>query len=239
MGKNLIQQARGRGGPTYRSPSFRFAGEISHHPFTNPTETITGTIAELLKCPGHSAPLMRVLYADGICTLQSAPEGVRVGEQVAIGPGADIKPGNTLTLSYIPEGTLIYNIENQPGDGGRFCRAGGTFARVISRTDKNVTILLPSKKQKILLANCRATVGIIAGAGREEKPLLRAGSAYWKHRAKNKLYPRIAGNAQNAVDHPFGKGRSHKKGRPTIAPANAPPGANVGKLRPRRTGFKR
>lgn len=239
MGKNLIQQARGRGGPTYRSPSFRFAGEIKLHPLMNPTETITGIVKGLIHCQGHSAPLMHIDYADGTKVLQAAPEGVFEGQTVSIGPASEIKPGNTLAIKDIPEGTLIYNLENTPGDGGKFCRAGGTFARVIARTERDVTILLPSKKQKVLLGSCRATVGIIAGAGREEKPLLKAGNAYHRHRAKNKLYPRVAGNAQNAVDHPFGKSRSHKKGRPTIAPANAPPGRKVGKLSPRRTGHMR
>lgn len=239
MGKNLIQQARGKGGPTYRSPSFRFEGKIKLHPMGNPTETLTGTIVELIKCQGHSAPLMRVAFADGVTVLQSAPEGVRKGENVAIGPSAEIKPGNTLAIKDIPEGTLIYNLESTPGDGGKFCRAGGASARIIARGERDVTVILPSKQQKVLLGSCRATVGIIAGAGRLEKPLLKAGTAYWKHRAKNKLYPRVAGNAQNAVDHPFGKSRSHKKGRPTIAPKNAPPGRKVGKLSPRRTGHMR
>ncbi|MEK6874821.1 MAG: 50S ribosomal protein L2 [Nanoarchaeota archaeon] len=237
MGKNLIQQARGKGGPTYRSPSFRYAGEIKLYPLTD--QTILGCVKEIIKCPGHSAPLIHTAYQDGIHTLTSAAEGIREGQSVEFGPNAEIKPGNTLPISQIPEGTLIFNIENRPGDGGKFCRASGTFAKIIARNDNKVLVLLPSKKQKAVGSTCRATIGIIAGGGRTEKPILKAGVAYHKHRAKNKLYPKISGTSQNAVDHPFGKSRSAKKGRPTQAPHNAPPGRNVGKLRPRRVGYKR
>ena len=139
----------------------------------------------------------------------------------------------------MPEGTMIYNIENQPGDGGKFCRASGTFAKLLVKTDSSVTIELPSKKTKKFSSSCRAAIGVVAGGGRKEKPMLKAGRNYHKYRAKNKLYPKVSGVAQNAVDHPFGGSSSGNIGRPSVAPRNAPPGRKVGKIRPRRTGFKR
>ena len=78
-----------------------------------------------------------------------------------------------------------------------------------------------------------------AGSGRLEKPFMKAGRKYHKMKAKNKLWPKVSGIAMNAVDHPYGTSRSSKKGHPTIAKRNAPPGAKVGKLRPRRTGKKK
>ena len=108
-----------------------------------------------------------------------------------------------------------------------------------NKKENEVVIVLPSKKQKIFHPECRATIGTIAGSGRKEKPFLKAGTKYHYMKARNKLYPKTSGIAMNAVDHPHGTSRSSKKGHPTIARKNAPPGAKVGKIRPRRTGYKR
>ena len=94
-------------------------------------------------------------------------------------------------------------------------------------------------KEKDFNPDCRAQIGIVAGSGRKEKPFTKAGAKWFAKRARNKLYPIVAGLAMNAVDHPFGGKSSHKKGRPTVAPKYAPGGRNVGKIRPRRTGMKR
>jgi len=236
MGKNLIQQARGKGSPRYKAPSFNYAGEIAHKQLDNKVES--GIIKEIIHCPGHSAPLMKVQYEDGQETLLPAPEGVRVNDKVH-NNNVEVIIGNTLPLKDIPEGTSIYNIEHVPGDGGKFVRASGTFAKIVGKTSKGIEVKLPSKKMKIFSESCRAIIGTIAGGGRTEKPMLKAGNAVHKWAARNKLYPIIGGNSQNAVDHPFGKGRSAKKGRPTVAPRNSPPGANVGKMHPRRTGYRR
>ena len=99
--------------------------------------------------------------------------------------------------------------------------------------------MLPSKKEKSFSPQCRATLGVIAGQGRKEKPFLKAGTRHYYMKARNKLYPRVKGQSMNAVDHPHGTSRSSKKGQPTIADRNAPPGAKVGKIRPRRTGMQR
>ena len=123
-----------------------------------------------------------------------------------------------------------------PGDGGKFIRSAGTFGKVVSKIDNKVTISLPSKKEKLFSADCRANIGVVAGGGKLEKPLLKAGNAYYKHKASNKLWPKVSGTSMNAVDHPFGGSSSAHKGKPTVAPKNAPPGRKVGKVRPRRTG---
>lgn len=237
MGKNLIQQARGKGSPTYRAPSFRYKGEACLKSLKK--NTITGHIMDIVKCPGHSAPLFAVKYEDGELCLSLAPEGIRVGDQVSCGPEAEIKPGNTLPLGELLEGTLIHNIEAQPGDGGKFCRSSGGVGKIITKSAKGVLVQLPSKKHKLFLATCRACIGLLAGGGRKEKPFLKAGKKYHAMRAKNKLYPKISGVAQNAVDHPFGKTRSSKLGRPQTAPKHAPPGRKVGKIRARQTGRKK
>jgi large subunit ribosomal protein L2 len=236
MGKNLIQQARGTGSPTYRAPSFRYKGEAKHHPYTK--ETVQGTIIDILHCQGHSAPLAKVQYDDGESVLLLAPEGIKVGDTVTSGAEAEAKAGNTLPLAQIPEGTLIYNIEGVPGDGGKFVRASGTFAKIVTKLKDGIVIQLPSKKSKQFNANCRASIGVVAGGGRLEKPFLKAGQAYFKHWAKNKKYPHIGGSSQNAVDHPFGNKRSLRKSKARPTSRNAPPGRKVGMIAARRTGRK-
>ena len=97
---------------------------------------------------------------------------------------------------------------------------------------------MPSKKQKQFNPRCRATIGVVAGSGRVEKPFLKAGTKFFKMKAKNKLWPKTSGGAMNAVDHPFGNKRTSRKSKARPAPRDAPPGRKVGMIRPRRTGRK-
>ena len=238
MGKRIIQQRRGRGTNTYRSPSFRFKGAVKHV-----SSGSTGFISDLIHCAGHSAPLMVVQYDSGEQGLGFAVQGTRVGAKVSIGADAStlesLPAGSIFALKDIPEGTLVHNIEARPGDGGKMVRAGGAFAKVVAKTPVGVRVKLPSKKEKVFHFNCRAAIGVIAGSGRVEKPFLKAGNKYHRMRARNKLYPKVCGISMNAVDHPFGSGCSHVKGRPTQSPRSAPPGGKVGKVAPRRVGRKR
>ncbi len=231
MGKRLIQQARGKGGPTYRAPSFRYKGKASYV-----NKETSAKVVDIVKCQGHSAPLIKVRYEEGEIGFMIAPENIRVGEEIEIKNKAPLKNGNTLALKNIPLGTAIYNIENLPGGGGKFVRGSGAFAKVVGHTKNRIIVELPSKKQKEFHPECRASIGVVAGSGRKEKPFLKAGKKYLAMRARNKLYPRSGGTSMNAVDHPFGGTTSSHKGRPTIAPRNAPPGRKVGKIRPKRTG---
>ncbi len=235
MGKRLIQQARGKGSMTYRAHSFRYKGEARY----KKRGFGKGQIIDLIDCPGHSAPLAKIAYDDGEKILIQAAEGIRVGDVVEMGETTEIKPGNTMILKNIPEGTLIFNIESKAGDGGKFVRSSGAFAKVITHIAKKTVVMLPSKKEKTFDNNCRASIGIVAGGGRKEKPFLKAGRKFFAMKARNKLYPTVQGAAMNAIDHPFGGKRTSRKGRPTIAPRHAPPGRKVGMIRPRRTGRKK
>jgi large subunit ribosomal protein L2 len=233
MGKDLIQQRRGRGSHVYKSRSFKFKGKVKYFSILNMMNAQTGVIKNILNCPGHTAPLMEVATANEICLIV-APEGVKIGDKVNV--GAPKKEGDIGALGEIPIGMSVFNIESKPGDGGKFVRASGGFAKIVARNGNVVQIRLPSKKLKDFNVKCRATLGRIAGSGRTEKPYIKAGAKHHKMRAKGKLYPRSSGVAMNAVDHPFGGSSSSTKGRPTIAPRNAPPGRKVGKIRPSRTG---
>ena len=234
MGKSLISQKRGKGSITYRTPGHRFYGEAKHaKPVTG---QITGIVKDIVHCSGHYAPLAEVRYENGENIYMLAPEGIRVGQNIIMGTNAPIEPGNTLQLGGIPEGTLIYNIESSPGDGGKFCRSAGNFSRVVSKTSEGILIELPSKKTKLFLPACRATIGILAAGGRHEKPFLKAGKRWHAFKARNRMYPTVSGISMNAVDHPFGGKGSHVKGRPTQSGRNTPPGRKVGKIAPKRTG---
>ena len=233
MGKRIIQQRRGRGTNVYKASSHRFKGQVKLHPI----ET-TGLIIDLIHCPGHSAPLMKVHYLTGEKSLAFAPEGIKVGDEISVG-GQEVNKGNILALKDVPEGTLVHNLELVPGDGGKLVRAGGASAKVVARSKTHVRVKLPSNKEKSFLINCRAVVGTIAGSGRVDKPFLKAGTRFKKMKAKGKQYPKVCGISMNAVDHPFGGGNSTHKGRPTISSRHAPPGRKVGKIAPRRTGKRK
>lgn len=237
MGKNLIQQKRGKGSPTYRAPSFRYKGKTGYGVYTE--SHLNGEVTDLINCAGHSAPLMEVKYENKEKILLQAPEGIRVGDKIVSGEETSINVGNVLPLKNIPEGTAIYNIESSPKDGGKFVRSSGTFAKIISKMKNKVIVLLPSKKEREFKPDCRATIGIVAGSGRTEKPFLKAGFKYHAMRARNKLYPKVSGLAMNAVAHPFGGSSSHSKGNASTISRDAPPGKKVGKIAARRTGRKR
>jgi len=232
MGKTLTQQKRGKGSPTYRSNSFNFAGDVSNLQGK-------GTVVDIINSVGHTAPLLVMKYEDNKNNLIIAPEGIRVGDVLEKGDNVPIKLGNCLPLSKIPEGVIIFNLETVPGDGGRLVKSSGGFAKIVSKTKNKVFVKLPSGKQKEFNPKCFATVGLIAGAGRTDKPFMKAGIKFKAMKAKGKYWPSVSAASMNAVDNPLGGARSSRKGRSTIAPRNAPPGRKVGMIRPRHTGRNR
>lgn len=234
MGKRLIQQRRGKGS-IYKSLKHQFKGSAKHAQVS--VESKQGIVKDIITSKIHSAPLLKVKYDDGE-RLMISPEGIRVGDVLETNT-TNLKIGNTLALRDIPEGTLVYNLEKVFGDGGKFVRSSGNFARVTQKTSKGVVIIMPSKRSKIFNESCRATIGVVAGGGRKEKPLMKAGNKFKLMKAKHKLYPKVCGISMNAVDHPFGGKCSHIKGRPTQVSRHAPRGRKVGKIAPKRTGMKR
>ena len=236
MGKNLIQQRRGKGSQAFTAPSHRYAGEPMYRPLQPTEELLNATVTDIIHSAGHSAPLVEIKYDDKTESLLVAPEGIKVGDTISHGTKAELKVGNILPLKDIPEGTNIYNIESQPGDGGKFVRSSGVTAKLIAKFTDHIVIELPSKKQKEFHPNCMASIGIVAGSGRPEKPFYKAGRHFFLMRTRGKSYPHVRAASMNAVAHPYGGSSSSRKGRPTIAPKNAPPGRKVGMIRPRHTG---
>lgn len=225
MGKNLPTQRRGRGtSPTYRSPSHRHWGAVAH-----PKLRGEGVVTGIFQAPGHTAPLARVRY-DGKEVLMIACDGLQVGQVVTVG-APNVDRGNTLLLSDIPDGTLVYNIEAMPGDGGKFVRAAGTTAVVVSHGDR-IVLQMPSGQFRSFDPGCRATIGAVAGAGRGDKPFAKAGKKHHAFRSFSKPYFKVRGVAMNPVDHPHGGGSHQHVGRPSTVGYDAPPGQKVGRLSP-------
>ncbi len=232
MGKRLIQQARGKGTPKYRAPSHKYKYTVKY-----PGAPCTGVVKKLINDPARSAVVAEIVYKNGKKGYLIAPEGLSVNQNVSVG-GDTVATGNVLQLGNIPEGTLIYNLEKQLNDGGKLVKAAGTYATVISHEGGRTVVQLPSKQMKTFPSTARATVGVVSGGGRTEKPMLKSGKKYHMLKSKAQSHIRVSGVSMNAVDHPFGGGQHDIKGRPTTVSKNAPPGRKVGLIKAKRTGRK-
>ena len=231
MGKRIRAQRRGSS-PKNRVNSHRF-------PAANRLPRVSGEVAEvteLIHSPAHTGPLAALKFDDGSTGHVAATEGMAVGNTIAFGENVSLRPGNVTLLSQIPEGTAICNVEARPGDGGKFARSGGNNAMLETRMGDSVRVRLPSGHLKDLPAHCRATIGVLAGHGRTEKPLMKAGAAHYRAKARGKLYPSVSGVAMNPVDHPHGGGNHQAVHGPNSVSRNAPPGQKVGHIAPSRTG---
>ncbi|GGN97275.1 MULTISPECIES: 50S ribosomal protein L2 [Haloarcula] len=235
MGRRIQGQRRGRGTSTFRAPSHRYKADLQHRKVED-GDLVAGTVVDIEHDPARSAPVAAVEFEDGDHRLVLAPEGVGVGDELQVGVSAEIAPGNTLPLAEIPEGVPVCNVESSPGDGGRFARSSGVNATLLTH-DRNVAVVkLPSGEMKRLDPQCRATIGVVAGGGRTDKPMVKAGNKYHKMKARGTKWPNVRGVAMNAVDHPFGGGGRQHPGKPKSISRNAPPGRKVGDIASKRTG---
>ena len=232
MGKRIISQARGHGSLTYQARKRAFIYKIKY-----PAGEGEAEVLSIIHSAAHSAPLLKLKLCNEIF-YNPAFNGAVVGQKIAIG-SATVADGNIIMLKQAPLGARVYNIENNPGDGGKMVRVAGASALVFKRGEHSqIALLMTNKKEILVSGDCRATLGVIAGEGRILKPFIKAGAKFYKMKARNKLWPRSSAVKMNAIDHPFGSGRG-KRIKSKIAKRNAPPGARVGHIRPRRTGRRR
>ena len=190
------------------------------------------------------APLARVVFRDPYrYKLRSetfiATEGLHTGAFVYCGKKATLTVGNVLPVSQLPEGTIVCNVEEKVGDRGALARTSGNYATIIGHSpeDNKTRLRLPSGAKKTVQGNARATIGIVAGGGRIDKPLLKAGRAYHKFKAKRYNWPRTRGVAMNPVDHPHGGGNHQHIGKASTIARSAVPGQKVGLIAARRVRF--
>jgi len=242
MGKRILAQRKGRGTLPFRSPSHRHIGQVKYRPFKKDEKILKFKVIDLLHSPGRGAPVAQIQYDDGEKRLWLPPEGIFEGEefiQSKTGYGQQIKVGNILPLKKIPLGTLVFNVESTPQDGGKFARSSGVAAIVRNKSGNKVELLFRSKKTKWINEKCLATVGVVAGGGRIDKPFLKAGNKFYYKKSKAKKWPITRGVAMNAVSHPFGGGAKQSPHKPTTISRNAPPGRKVGQIAARRTGYRK
>merc|ERR1740117_2676491 len=160
------------------------------------------------------------------------------GQFLYCGKKAELKIGNTLPLGSMPEGTIVCNCEERPGDRGKLGRASGDYVTVVAHMTEvgKTRVRLPSGSKKTLLSTCRATIGVVAGGGRCDKPMLKAGRAFHKYKVKRNCWPTVRGVAMTPVEHPHGGGNHQHVGHATTVKWNAVPGQKVGLIAARRTG---
>ena len=160
--------------------------------------------------PNRSANIALLCYADGEKRYILAPYGVKVGDKLYSGAEADIKAGNALPLEAIPVGTMVHNIELQPGKGGQFARAAGMAAQLMAKEGKLATLKMPSGEMRYVPVNCKATVGQV---GNLEHEIVRVGKAGKTRHMGTR--PTVRGSVMNPCDHPHGGGEGKSPvGRP-------------------------
>jgi large subunit ribosomal protein L8e len=244
MGRVIRAQRKGRGS-VFRAHTQgrKGAAKLRSLDFAERNGYTKGIIREIVHDPGRGAPLARVVFRSPYRyrkreELFVAAEGMYTGQFVYCGKKAQLTIGNVLPVEVLPEGTIICNVEGRVGDRGKFAKASGNYATVISHNvDEGKTrVKLPSGAKKTVPSSARAMIGIIAGGGRTDKPLLKAGRAYWKYKTKKNIFPIVRGVAMNPVEHPHGGGNHQHIGHPSTVRRDAPPGQKVGLIAARRTG---
>ena len=151
--------------------------------------------------PNRSANIALIKYEDGTLSYILAPQGLKDGDKVVSGAKADIKPGNCMPIESIPVGTLIHNIELNPGQGGKMVRAAGQSAQLMAKEEKYSHVRLPSGEMRLVLTRCRATIGTLGNAEHENIKIGKAGRK--RHMG---IRPTVRGSVMNPVDHPHGGG---------------------------------
>ena len=168
------------------------------------------TIAEVIAIeydPNRTARIALIKYEDGEKNYIIAPDGIKVGEKIESNNEADLKTGNTLSISAIPVGTFIHNIEMKPGKGAQIARSAGTSAQIVAKDVKYSQIKLPSGEVRMINNNCKATLGVVSNIDHENISLGKAGRSRWLGRR-----PHVRGVAMNPVDHPMGGGEGKTSG---------------------------
>ncbi len=240
MGKKLRQQRAGKATPTFISPSWKKVAPARYPAWLHSmigSARLQAKVVDLIPESGRDAPLCLLSLGNGKQFYSVAAEGISVGDVVEIGETVPVKIGNICKVGNLPEGTIVFNIERRPGDGGKFGRAAGTYSTISSQTPNGTVILLPSGKFLEVSKDCLATIGIVASGGKVEKPLLKAGKNYHKYKAKARKWPTVRGKAMYAASHPHGGGAHPKGGR--VVKKSSPPGKKVGLYGSRRTGRRK
>lgn len=186
--------------------------------FKRDKDGIPAKVAAIEYDPNRSANIALLNYADGEKRYIIAPNNLQVGHKVISGPGSEIRIGNALPLREIPLGTHIHNIELYPGHGGQLVRGAGGYAQLMAKEGKYAQVKLPSGEVRMILLDCKATIGQVGNLDHENISIGKAGRSRWMGRR-----PRVRGVAMNPVDHPHGGGEGKSSGgRHPVTPWGVP-----------------
>jgi large subunit ribosomal protein L2 len=211
--KSLIRSIHKSGGRNVHgriTSRHRGGGHKRHYRLIDFKRDKTGIptkVATIEYDPNRSVRIALLHYHDGEKRYILAPLNLLVGTTVISGADADIRPGNTLPLTNIPLGTLVHNLELQPGKGGQIVRSAGTYAQLMAKEARYALVKLPSGEVRMILINCRATIGQLGNTDHENMTLGKAGRKRWLGRR-----PKVRGVAMNPVDHPMGGGEGRSSG---------------------------
>jgi len=236
MGRVIRAQRKGRPGGVFKSHSKHRKGAAKYRvlDFGERHGYVKGVVREIIHDPGRGAPLARVVFRHPYRYRKIeqnfvAAEGLFTGQFIYCGKKAQIKVGNVLPLKSMPEGTIVCNSEERDGDRGKLARASGGYATIVSHNpETNQTRLrLPSGAKKVVSSDARAMIGVVAGGGRVDKPVLKAGRSYHKYKAKRNCWPYVRGVAMNPVEHPHGGGNHQHIGHASTVARDSPPGRSA------------
>ncbi|MBW1722265.1 MAG: 50S ribosomal protein L2 [Deltaproteobacteria bacterium] len=186
--------------------------------FRRDKDGIPARVASIEYDPNRSARIALLHYIDGEKRYILAPNGLKVGDQVMSGPGAEIKTGNAIPLRDIPLGTPVHNVELYVGHGGQLARGAGSHAQLMAKEGKYASLKLPSGEVRMVPLDCKATIGQVGNLEHENQSVGKAGRNRWKGRR-----PRVRGVAMNPVDHPHGGGEGKSSGgRHPVTPWGVP-----------------
>merc|ERR1711976_184563 len=244
MGRVIRGQREGPGG-IFKAITRTRKGAAKFRPtdYSERHGYVKGVVKDIIHDPGRGAPLAVVVFRNPYRHKLDrhtfvAVEGVHTGQFIYCGKKAQLTIGNVKPVGEMPEGTIICNVEAKTGDRGTLARSSGDYSTVVSHnaTAGVSRIKLPSGLKKTIPSLCRASIGIVAGGGRIDKPLLKAGRAYHKYKAKRNCWPRVRGVAMNPVEHPHGGGNHQHIGTPSTVRRDTSAGRKVGLIAARRTG---
>lgn len=186
--------------------------------FKRDKDGVPARVASIEYDPNRTANIALLNYADGEKRYILAPEGLKLGDTIVSGPGSDIKTGNALPLVNIPVGTIVHSIELRPGVGAKMVRSAGTSAQLMAKEGNYATLRMPSGEMRMVLINCKATIGQVGNADQENINIGKAGRSRWKG-----IRPTVRGVVMNPVDHPHGGGEGRSPvGRNPVTPWGKP-----------------
>jgi len=185
--------------------------------FKRQKDGVAARVAAIEYDPNRSARIALLHYLDGEKRYIIAPQGLGIGDTVASGAEADIKPGNALPLQNIPLGTTVHNVELQPGQGGKLARSAGTSVQLMAKEGDFAHLRLPSGEVRMVRLECKATIGVTGNPEHEILSIGKAGRKRWIGRR-----PTVRGTAMNPVDHPHGGGEGKSKGHLPSTPWGVP-----------------